>query len=192
MSEFTTINISKSYKNELKKLAKAWGKPQKTFIEECIYFFKISNMNPANVENFSPKTAMEKLTKKVESTIGFFINHEKNNLSPLLDELHILSKSVVKGIEHSITKEDLNQIEEDLKNFNENISEIAKALQVLTKLIDSRTKDAISKANTGIEISKKHTAMLESIFEAITNKGLAGKADQSLLDKFNGFRQSKL
>jgi len=191
-NEITTTNITRTYKNELKKLARMWKKPQIRILEEIIFFFKMSKTNPATADSVNPKNEIQDLTKEVKKIIGFIITNEKTKIAPLLDELNILSRSVMKSLEDSTTKDDIKVVEENTKYIKEMLDRIIDLLKALVRHFDDGTTKVIDHVNKSISISMNNSAMLELIVEAITSKTITGGVNHTIIEKFNELKSPKL
>lgn len=194
-SEITTTNITKSYKNILKKLSSSWGKSQMAFLQDCIYYFKVSGTNPENIEPFSPKIAIENLTKKMDQSIGFFQTHEKKKLQPLLDEMIITHQTLKMTIEYTVTKSDI----EEMQDFISQLSDLQERLIILIKESNNRKEEIFSKLKSGFEKTheiyfneqKKIQVLIELVFKGLATKSITGGIKQNLIDEFNQVSNSK-
>ena len=182
---YTTVNISHSYQKMLKKMALGVGTSQVEYLEKCLFWFKQTGLDPTNIEPFSPKVAIEKLTKRVDSSIAFFQNHEKQKLKPLLDEIMIANQKLTRNIEHSITSENLSGIKSTIAKLQ---SEIDNSNASLDNLIDVQKKiiaHLIKKNEKDNKNNIKTQRMIVLLFEALTTKSITGGIKQNIITEFS-------
>jgi hypothetical protein len=201
-SEITTTNINQAYKKELKKLSAAWGKSQMSFIQDCIHYFKVTGINPSTIEQFSPKEAIDKLTKRMDTSISFFQKHEKERLQPMLDQMIIVSAKLTKNIEATIQKEDIIEIQKAMQSIwhlqktnSENIikgferinrenERIHKEYEGIVKSYETVIKYLNEINNRNLNQHQKTNKLIEIMFQTLTTKGMGG-FKQDYIEQFN-------
>jgi len=193
-SGITTTNISLAYKKELKKMATACGKTQMGFLQDCIYYFKVTGMNPAMVEPFSPKEAIDKLSKRVDTAISFFQKHEKEKLQPLLDKLIIVSAKLSKNIESTIVKSDLQELQQTIHTLQREqakLLEMIKSSSEVEKRLYDNIKNGLNEAHSRyMQHQNKTQKMIEILFQAVSTRGLSG-VKQEFIDEFDKIVKTK-
>ncbi len=186
-ANLTTVNIKKEYQKELKKLSQSWGMSQVEFINNAIWYFKKTGINPKSTI-FSPKEEISKLEARLNQVLKFIRQQEKEKLNPLLDELIITERRLKESLALGIDKSDLDKIEvkigEAINTITDaNIIQIENSSKVMQKLsfLKSETNNKID------QLSAKNKLVVELIsilFEALKNRNLAGKFNQDDINNF--------
>ena len=175
--ETTTTNITRTYLKLLKRLSASFGMSQIKFLENCIYYFKTTGINPEMMDQFSPKEEINKLSKRVDSAIAFFQKHEKDKLNPLLDNIIIANRQLQKTIEYSVSREDLqDEIEKLQKKFNE--------IDIRISLVAHNQKESYNKFKRDVKylqsVELKTHKLISILFEAVTSKGFKGVKEETI------------
>ena len=104
-ANLTTVNIKKEYQKELRKMSESWGMSQVEFLNNAIWYFKKTGINPQS-PLFSPKEEIAKLDKRLDQVIKFLRHQEKDKLTPLLDEIIIAERRLKESLALGVDKED--------------------------------------------------------------------------------------
>lgn len=190
-ANLTTVNIKKEYQKELRKMSQSWGMSQVEFLNNAIWYFKKTGINPQSTI-FSPKEEIAKLDKRLDQVIKFLRHQEKDKLTPLLDEIIIAERRLKESLALGVDKEDFDSLQnriveiekvvkvQDEKNKKYMVYTIAEILKVLR----SQLKE-ISQNREEIVETKFHLNRLFSLlFEALSNRSITGKFSQDDINKF--------
>jgi hypothetical protein len=190
-ANLTTVNIKKEYQKELRKLSQSWGMSQVEFINNAIWYFKKTGINPKSTI-FSPKEEIAKLEKRLDQVVKFLRHQEKDKLTPLLDELIITQRRLKETLALGVDKEDFDslqnriaEIEKVVKGQDEkNKKYMAYTIAEIFKVLRSQLKE-ISQNREEIAVTKIHLDRLISLlFNALNNRSIAGKFSQDDINKF--------
>ncbi|HAF30436.1 MAG TPA: hypothetical protein DCG75_15445 [Bacteroidales bacterium] len=121
-TNLTTVNIDKASQKELKKLSQSWEMSQVEFLNNAIWYFKKTGINPIS-PIFSPKEEMAKMNKRLDQVIKFIRHQQTEKLNPLLDEIIIVERRLKENIATGINQDDLNPTTDGLKEILEIVRE---------------------------------------------------------------------
>lgn len=190
-TSLTTVNIKREYQKELRKMSQSWGMSQVEFLNNAIWYFKKTGINPKSTI-FSPKEEIAKLDKRLDQVIKFLRHQERDKLSPLLDEIIIAERRLKESLALGVDKEDfvslqntILEIEEVVKSQDEkNQKYMAYTIQEILKMLRSQLTE-ISQNRKEIAETKRHlNRVLALMFEAFNNGGNTGKFPIKDIDRF--------
>ena len=186
-ANLTTVNIEKGHQKELRKLSQSWGMSQIEFLNNAIWYFKKTGINPKS-PIFSPKEEISKLEARLNQVIKFIRLQEKEKLNPLLDELIITERRLKESLALGINKSDFEKIEEGLGQITIRINAIYKNQEKYAAFITRESASRISKTENKIDELAYNTQLmiklLSLLFEALKNRNIAGKLSQNDIENF--------
>ena len=184
----TTVNIKKEYQKELRKLSQSWGMSQVEFLNNAIWYFKKTGVNPKS-PIFSPKEELAKLEARLNQVIKFIRQQEKEKLNPLLDELIITERRLKESLALGVDKTDFDSLTSMVEGFSTRIDllghdqeEHKRYLSREISILERKLEGNVKKVNNDIIILKESISCL---FDALNNRGLTGKFNQNDITKFN-------
>ena len=187
----TTVNIKKEYQKELRKMSQSWGMSQVEFLNNAIWYFKKTGINPQS-PLFSPKEEIAKLDKRLDQVIKFLRHQEKDKLSPLLDEIIISERRLKESLALGVDKDDFDSLQKKIveieavtKNQDgKNKKYMFYSLQEVEKLFESQLSEII-KNRKEIDETKSHlSSIIAFLFEALRNRSITGKFLQEDIEGF--------
>lgn len=123
------VKISSSYHQTLVTLAAKKDRSLKDYLEQCILFFKTTELDPKEIDAEGIRSEIKKLDRRV---VSFFKTQEKEKIEPILDELSIISKSITESLSISPTKKDYSMLagftKESIQKLTESHNNLAKIL----------------------------------------------------------------
>lgn len=187
-TNLTTVNIKKEFQKELRKLSQSWGISQVEFLNNAIWYFKKTGINPQS-PIFSPKEELVKLEARLNQIIKFIRQQEKEKLNPLLDELIITERRLKESLALGVDKSDFDSITKKLQFLESKLNTINRDQEKYTVLI-TREADTHRRKTEGKieEVNHNQKIVIDLIslmFEAIKNRGLTGKLNQTDITNFN-------
>lgn len=145
-TNLTTVNIKKEFQKELRKMSESWGMSQVEFLNNAIWYFKKTGINPQS-PHFSLKEEIAKLENRLDQVIKFLRHMEKEKLSPLLDEIIISDRRLKDSLALSIDKRDIESIKDllikidKLINNQEEINQ--KYFYFLAEIIEQKIEEQL-------------------------------------------------
>src|ERR1035437_10208312 len=173
-----TIAVTDKIHEEVKTLCKTLDLDLGAFVEHSMLYFKKTGIDPSRSDNESPQKAIEELKKAVRQVVGFMKEHEQKKLSPLHEDLILLTNTleaslkilpkserfdqVIKGVNHHINllvENHKKQMDFLKQSGQETMQENKTQLRTLTTAIDT-----LAEAVNGLKTEQ------EAIKEAIKTK----------------------
>jgi virulence-associated protein VapD len=172
----TTTNIGKSELKSLRSLAQKHNLKQVDFINHAIAYFKKTGINPAD-EIYSPREEISKLSHRVDQVIRFIKTQEEKKLTPLLDELILISRKLNAQMENQVTAEHFNHLLKGQKLM----LEYSKSNREITIEAFDKTQKTITILPSRLEEIKQILAITKELHDILY---------QSLMNRSNikGFR----
>lgn len=102
METVKPLQIDAATHTNLKRLAADHKRPMKQFVAEMVNYFKQTGQDPQEVKSGSSANAIKSLEKRITT---FMRNHEKEALTPMLDELAVASRGMKKYAADTVSKE---------------------------------------------------------------------------------------
>lgn len=158
------VKISLTSHQTLTALAAKKDRSLKDFLEQCIQYFKITELDPKEIDADGIRVEIKKLDRRV---VSFFKTQEKEKIAPILDELSIISKNLTQNLTSAPTKKDFNVLSSIM---TENIKKLIDSHNnVFKSLTDARTKEIL-------ETKQKAKRLFREYLTEVENKGaLASK-----------------
>lgn len=113
MEAIKPLQLDEATHTNLKRLAKEHGRSMKQLVAEMVNYFKQSGQDPQQVNAGSSANAIKSLEKRFTT---FIRNQEKERLTPMLDELAIVSKILREKAETMLEKEVFEKVVGQLLN----------------------------------------------------------------------------
>ncbi|NIJ46527.1 hypothetical protein FHR24_003016 [Wenyingzhuangia heitensis] len=141
-----SIIINDTAHNELKKLAKGFGRNYGAFIEDMVNYFRKSGNNPCDVKNYSASEKLQNLDKRL---VSFLKVQERDILKPLRQEVFDYYKKQEHLISNNQTKtiDILKQIDKNNHLRNQSIllqlEKQQKALIIISDFLDKKNKNGL-------------------------------------------------
>ena len=187
-TNLTTVNIKKEFQKELRKLSQSWGISQVEFLNNAIWYFKKTGINPQS-PIFSPKEELVKLEVRLNQIIKFIRLQEKEKLNPLLDELIITERRLKESLALGVDKSDFDTLSSKVMSLTNRIDSFSRDQEKYTVHIsreitafERKSEGNAKQVNEDVKILKDAILYL---FEALKNRGLAGKFNQTDITNFN-------
>jgi len=181
-TKLSTTNISQSHLKQLKRLSNSHGLTQVDFINSSIDYFRKTGINPVE-EIYSPREEIAKLEKRVEEILKFIRIHERDKLTPLVDQLIILQKRLSDGYSNVATEEMIKEHFDKVRNIINNLYSEIKKMDKGKQIYLEDLSSIISKHKSEYNNFKNHQKRIfELIFKAIQQKGLRGISDELIND----------
>jgi len=186
-ANLTTVNIDKGHQKELRKLSQSWGMSQVEFLNNAIWYFKKTGINPSSPV-FSPKEEISKLEARLNQVIKFIRLQEKEKLNPLLDELIITERRLKESLALGVNKGDFEKIEKGLGLMNNSIDVIYKNQERYATEIVRQFSSRLHTTENKIDVLASNTQLMikliSLLFEALKNRSIAGKLSQADIKNF--------
>lgn len=97
------VKISLTSHQTLSALAAKKDRSLKDFLEQCIQYFKVTELDPKEIDAEGIRAEIKKVDRRI---VSFFKTQEKEKIAPILDELSIISKTINESLNASPTKKD--------------------------------------------------------------------------------------
>lgn len=153
------VKISLLSHETLVALAAKKDRTLKDFLEQCINYFKITELDPKEIDAEGIRIEIKKLDRRI---VSFFKTQEKEKIAPILDELSIISKSITESLSISPTKKDFTSLSGIVKEY-------------IQKVIDSQNNSTRSMTETRIrelnEAKQKSRRIFQEYLEEVESKG---------------------
>lgn len=158
------VKISLTSHQTLTTLAAKKDRSLKDFLEQCIQYFKITELDPKEIDADGIRVEIKKLDRRV---VSFFKTQEKEKIAPILDELSIISKGITQSLAVAPTKKDFTGLSaivtDHIKKLIDSHNSIFKSLS------EVRTKEIL-------ESKQKARKLFREYLTEVENKGaLASK-----------------
>jgi NifB/MoaA-like Fe-S oxidoreductase len=194
----TTTNIGKAELKSLRALARKHNLKQVDFINHSISYFKKTGINPAD-EIFSPREEINKLTTRVDQIVRFIRTQEEKKLTPLLDELTIVSRKLNSQMKEQVTMPYFTKLidimsvlletteitrksnEKHFSRLNDKVTELP--LQI--KSIDNKVDALPNKINVGNHMLILLKQLIEHFYSSLENRNTLGQFKQEEINQFN-------
>jgi ElaB/YqjD/DUF883 family membrane-anchored ribosome-binding protein len=165
------VKISLAYHQILTTLAAKKNRSLKDFLEQAINYFKVTELDPKEIDSEGIKVEIKKLDRRI---VSFFRTQEKEKIAPILDELSIISKTINENLTVSPSKKDFSQLAGMTK-------------EALQKVVDShngliRTTSEVRLKELS-EIKMKYRRLFQEYLNEIEAKG-ALTSPKAINDKF--------
>lgn len=153
------VKISLSTHQTLVALAAKKERSLKDFLEQCINYFKVTELDPKEIDADGIRVEIKKLDRRI---VSFFKTQEKEKIAPILDELSIISKTITESLSTSPTKKDFTSLSGIVREY-------------IQKVIDSQnnvgrlmTENRIRELN---DTKQKARRVFQEYLQEIENKG---------------------
>lgn len=130
------VKISIQSHGTLTALAAKKDRSLKDFLEQCINYFKVTELDPNEIDADGIRVEIKKLDRRI---VSFFKTQEKEKIAPILDELSIISKTISQSLTTAPSKKDFATLTASVKENIQNL--IVSHNQLATAQRDGRVKD---------------------------------------------------
>jgi hypothetical protein len=153
------VKISITSHQVLTALAAKKDRSLKDFLEQCINYFKVTELDPKEIDSEGIRAEIKKLDRRI---VSFFKVQEKEKIAPIVEELSIISKAISNSLGVAPTKKDFALLS-------------GTVTEALKKVAESQ-KDASGKMAEArlIEISQtkqKARKLFQDYLQEVDNKG---------------------
>jgi hypothetical protein len=114
------VKISLTSHQILVALAAKKDRSLKDFLEQCINYFKITELDPKEIDAEGIRVEIKKLDRRI---VSFFKTQEKEKIAPILDELSIISKTITNSLLASPSKSDFTNLSKNTKEYLDKVAE---------------------------------------------------------------------
>lgn len=151
--ETTTVALSITDNQRLTEFCKAYAIPKKDFIGIILNYLEINGINPKT--HHTPKTELEKITKRINQLFAFIKTQEKDYTRPALEAVLATENRMQNSISTLATKNDLNELR------------IKDMLNQLLQLLQNSNQEQTNKILSELKIFQENTV---NHLEDIKNK----------------------
>lgn len=149
----TTVALNIVDNQRLTEFCKAHSIPKKDYIGITLNYFEINGINPKT--HNSPKTELEKITKRLNQLFAFIKTQEKDYTRPALEAVLATENRLQLNINQLTTRDDIINIS--------TISSLNKLLELIKKSNQAESEKMLSEL-------KKFQSSVESELEEIKKK----------------------
>ena len=119
------VKISEDAHKTLASMAAKKNRSLKEFLEQSINFFQTLGLDPREIDSESIRAEIKKLDARI---ISFFKTQEKQMIQPLLEELSIISKTIIDNIKVAPDKKDFIALSKGVSSSMQTLVDSHKSL----------------------------------------------------------------
>ncbi len=153
------VRISEEAHKTLNSLAAKKNRSLKDFVEQAINYFQVLGLDPKEIDSESIRAEIKKLDTRI---VSFFKTQEKQMIQPLLEELSIISKTLIDNIKIAPDKKDFVALSKGVATSIQSLIESHKSLS--GKVAEVRLKELS-------EIKQKARKLFNDYLDEVENKG---------------------
>lgn len=148
----TTVALNIVDNQRLTEFCKVHSIPKKDYIGITLNYFEINGINPK--VNHSPKTELEKITKRINQLFAFIKTQEKDYTRPALEAVLATENRLQLNINQLTTKDDIINLS-TISSLNKLLELIKKSNQAESEKMLSELKKFQSRVESELEEIKK-------------------------------------
>lgn len=164
------VKISHTAHQTLTTLAAKKDRSLKDYLEQCILYFKVTELDPKEIDADGIKVELKKLDRRI---VSFFRVQEKEKIGPIVDELAIISKSLADGLKISPSKKDFTDLSTIVKETINRLIENQKNVAGL--MADTRVREVKEIKLKSRKLFQEYLVELESKSLVVSRKALDEK-----------------
>lgn len=153
------VKISLEAHHTLTVLAAKKQRSLKDYVEQTINYFHMLGLDPKEIDSESIRAEIKKLDTRI---VSFFRTQEKQMIQPLLEELSIISKTIIENIKVAPDKKDFAALSKGVGTSVQALIESHKSLS--GKVGEVRLRELS-------EIKQKARKLFNDYLEEVENKG---------------------
>lgn len=153
------VKISIEAHQSLSTLAAKRERSLKDFLEQSIRYFKITELDPKEIDADGIKVEIKKLDRRI---VSFFKTQEKEKIAPILDELSIISRAITESLNIAPSKKDFGILSGIVKEYIQKLIDNQNNLGRI--MAETRSKDMN-------EIKQKAKGIFQDYLQEIETKG---------------------
>lgn len=153
------VKISLEAHQALVALAARKQRSLKDFLEQSINYFKILELDPKEIDAEGIRSEIKKLDRRI---VSFFRTQENEKIAPILDELSIISKTIVESIHVAPDRKD---IEGMLVIIRESINKVVTSQNNVARMMtETRSRELA-------DIKQKARRVFSEYLDEVEKKG---------------------